>query len=139
MYLCCEFPLSRFCNLSGFAPRQQYDYMAWTLLGPCNGTLALTSAPTSYTGGALCTYTKVVRTPPTPTSVVTPVGKWNAGTLYEAGDQVRIGATKFQCKPWPFYLWCRLSAYAPTLSGTGLWTDARTLAGTCPPVPGPGV
>jgi hypothetical protein len=131
VYVCREFPYSGYCSHSGFAPGEQYDYMAWTLLGPCDGTLAPTSAPSAYTGGASCTYTKVVTTTPTSTPVVTPVGTWTAGTLYEAGDQVRIGATKFQCKPWPFYLWCRMSAYAPTLSEKGLWTEAWTLAGSC--------
>ena len=130
VYQCREFPFSGYCNQKGFAPGEQYDYMAWTLVGPCDGTLAPTSAPTEYTG--TCTYTKVVTTTPTPTPVITPVAPWAAGTVYDAGDQVRIGAKKFQCKPWPYYFWCRLSAYAPTPSETGLWTEAWTLAGTCP-------
>ena len=126
VYQCREFPLSGFCNQVGFAPGEQYDYMAWTLLGLCDGTLAPTIAPTEYSGS--CTYAKVVITTPTPA----PVDPWSAGTMYEAGDQVRIGAKKFQCKPYPYYFWCRLSAYAPTLSETGLWTEAWTPAGTCP-------
>ena len=130
VYVCREFPYSGYCSQSGFAPGEQYDYMAWTLLGPCDGTLAPTSAPTAYSGE--CTYTKMVTTSPTPTPVETPVGTWAAGTLYESGDQVRIGAKKFQCKPWPFYLWCRMAAYKPTLSETGLWTEAWTVAGECP-------
>jgi hypothetical protein len=132
VFVCREFPYSGYCGQSGFAPGEQYDYMAWTLLGPCEGTLAPTSAPSAYSGGASCTYTKVVTTTPTPTPIVTPVGTWTAGTLYDAGDQVRIGAKIFQCKPWPFYLWCRMSAYKPTLSETGLWTEAWTVAGECP-------
>ncbi len=126
VYQCREFPYSGYCNQKGFAPGEQYDNMAWTLVGPCDGTVAPTSSPTGYTG--TCTYTKVVATTPTPT----PVAPWSAGTMYEAGDEVRISAKKFKCKPWPFYLWCRLSAYAPTLAETGLWTEAWTLAGTCP-------
>ena len=59
-------------------------------------------------------------------------GRASADSRVEAGDQVRIGATKFQCKPWPFFTWCRMSAYKPTLSASGLWTEAWTLAGTCP-------
>ncbi len=133
VYQCREFPYSGYCNQKAFAPGEQYDYMAWTLLGPCDGTtLAPTSAPTIYSGSSPCTYVKIVTTTPTPTPVVTPVVTWSGGTLYEAGDQVRIGAKKFECKPWPFYFWCRVSAYAPTLSDTGLWTEAWTLAGTCP-------
>jgi hypothetical protein len=130
VYQCREFPYSGYCNQEGFAPGEQYDYMAWTLVGPCEGTLVPTSAPTEYSGS--CTYTKVVTTTPTPTPVSTPVAPWSLSTQYEAGDQVRIGAKKFQCKPWPHYLWCSLSAYAPTTSETGLWTEAWALAGTCP-------
>jgi hypothetical protein len=133
VYQCREFPYSGYCNQKGFAPGEQYDYMAWTLLGPCDGTLAPTSAPTTYSGSAPCTYVKVTTaTTPTSTPVVTAVDTWSASILYEAGDQVRIGAKKFQCKPWPFYFWCRVSAYAPTLSETGLWTEAWSLAGACP-------
>jgi hypothetical protein len=35
VYVCREFPYSGYCNLVGFAPGEQYDYIAWTLLGPC--------------------------------------------------------------------------------------------------------
>jgi hypothetical protein len=66
------------------------------------------------------------------TPVATPIAPWSAGTMYKTGDQVRIGAKKFQRKPWSFYFWCRVSAYSPTLSETGLWTEAWALAGTCP-------
>ena len=132
VYVCREFPYSGYCNLKGFAPGEQYDYMAWTLLGLCKGTLTPTASPITYSGGASCTYIKVDTTALTPTPVIIPVAPWSAGTLYESGDQVRVGAKKFQCKPWPFYQWCRMSAYAPTLVDTGLWTEAWTLAGTCP-------
>jgi hypothetical protein len=70
--------------------------MAWNLVGLYDGTLALTSTPTEYSGS--CMYVKVVTTTPTPTPVTTPVSPWSAGILYEAGDQVHIGAKKFQCK-----------------------------------------
>jgi len=132
VYQCREFPFSGYCNQQGFAPGEQYDYMAWTILGRCDGSLTPTSAPTVYSGGASCTYTKVITTTPTPTPVIALVAPWSASTLYEAGDQVRIGAKKFQCKPYPFFYWCRMSAYAPTLSETGLWTEAWTIAGDCP-------
>ena len=103
--------------------------MAWTLLGPCDGTLAPTSAPTAYSGS--CTYIKMDTTSPTPNPAVTPVSAWSASALYNPGDQVCIGAQKFQCKQWPYYFWCRVSVYAPTLVETGLWNEAWSLAGTC--------
>ena len=132
VYQCREFPNSGYCNQKGFTPGEQYDYMAWTVIGPCDGTMKPTSAPTAFIPGTSCTYTKVYNpTASTPSSVVTSVGVWSAGTLYEDGDQVRVGAKKFQCKPWPYYLWCRSAAYAPTDSATGLWTEAWTPSGSC--------
>ena len=127
VYQCRDWPGSVYCNQKTFAPGTEFDYMAWTVLGPCEGTLAPTAAPTSY--GGLCTYEKVVDASPTPT----PVAEWSLGTSYEAGDQVRIGLAKFECKPWPYYFWCRVASYAPTLSDTGSWTEAWTPAGACDP------
>ena len=140
VYACREFPYSGYCNQKGFSPDDQYGYMAWTLLGPCEGTLTPTASPIPYGqgGSTSCTYTKLIKSTSSSTStttttpVTTPVETWKASTLYEAGDQVRVGAKKFQCKPWPFYMWCRMSAYAPSMSATGLWTEAWTVAGTCP-------
>lgn len=133
VFQCREFPYSGYCNQKGFGPGEQHDYMAWTVIGPCDGTLSPTSAPTAFVPGASCTYIKEIRTPTATatTSITTLVKPWSVSTLYEAGDQVRIGAKKFQCKPWPHSLWCRMAAYAPTDSATGLWTDAWTLAGSC--------
>ena len=112
VYQCREYPFSGYCNQKeGFAPGEQYDYVAWTIIGPCQGTLVPTSSPTAYSG--TCTYLKVVTATPTPTPVITPVTPWSAAAVYNAGDQVRIGATKFQCKPWPFYFWCRLKRTHP--------------------------
>ncbi|KAL3761269.1 hypothetical protein ACHAWU_010182 [Discostella pseudostelligera] len=120
VYECREFPYSGYCNQEGFAPGDQYDYMAWNRLGPCDGTKSPTISPMTFLGSAPCTYVKIVATTPTPTPVVTPV---------------RVGAKKFQCKPWPLvYLFCRMPAYAPTDSETtGWWNEAWTLVGTCPP------
>ena len=134
VFECKPWPLSLFCSQVAFVPdltsKTEAWKQAWQIVGKCDGTLAPTSSPTKYTG--TCTYTKVVATTPTLIAVTTPVAPWSASTMYEAGDEVRISAKKFKCKPWPFYLWCRMSVYAPTLLETGLWTEAWTLAGTCP-------
>jgi hypothetical protein len=44
---------SGYCNQKGFTSGEQYDYyMAWTIFGPCNDTLAPTAdVPTAYPGG----------------------------------------------------------------------------------------
>jgi len=59
------------------------------------------------------------------------VGVYSSSTTYEAGDVVRIGTKKFQCKAWPYYLWCSNSAYEPSLE-SGVWTDAWSSIGDCP-------
>ena len=130
VYKCREWPNEGYCNQKQYAPEGQYSDMAWTKVGPCTGTFAPTSAPTTFTGD--CKYIKVVTTTPTPTPTVIDVAGWSAGTLYDAGDLVRIGSMTYQCKPWPFYFWCRMSAYQPKAgSTTGLWTEAWTEAGPC--------
>lgn len=45
MYQCREWPNSGYCNQVTFAPGKQYDYIAWTRLGPCDGTKAPINAP----------------------------------------------------------------------------------------------
>mmetsp|Transcript_33191 Transcript_33191/g.75125 ORF Transcript_33191/g.75125 Transcript_33191/m.75125 type:complete len:591 (+) Transcript_33191:109-1881(+) len=59
------------------------------------------------------------------------VDTFSSSATYEAGDVVRIGTKKFQCKAWPYYLWCGNSAYEPSLEA-GVWTDAWSEIGDCP-------
>ncbi|EJK59466.1 hypothetical protein THAOC_20308 [Thalassiosira oceanica] len=59
------------------------------------------------------------------------VDAYSSSATYEAGDVVRIGTKKFQCKAWPYYLWCGNSAYEPSLEA-GVWTDAWSEIGDCP-------
>jgi len=58
------------------------------------------------------------------------VNTFSSSTKYEAGDVVRIGTKKFQCKAWPYYLWCSNSGYEPSLEA-GVWTDAWNEIGDC--------
>ena len=60
------------------------------------------------------------------------VDLYSSSTKYEAGDVVRIGTSKFVCKPWPYYLWCSQSAYAPSVDAAGIWSDAWSTDGACP-------
>lgn len=124
VYQCKAWPNSGYCNQSTYAPGGTYSDMGWTLVGPCDGTLAPTAAPTNFVGD--CMYEKS-----TPTPNIVNIQAWSSSTLYEAGDQVRIGGTTYKCKPWPFYFWCRMAAYQPTTSSTGLWTEAWTENGAC--------
>ena len=129
VYQCKAWPNSGYCTQSTYAPGGTYSDMGWTLVGPCTGSVAPTSAPTAFAGN--CMYEKVVTTTPTPTPTIINIAAWSASTLYDAGDQVRIAGTTYKCKPWPFYFWCRMAAYQPTTSSTGLWTEAWTNNGAC--------
>jgi len=140
VYQCREWPNEGWCKQKEYKPAGPYSDMAWTVVGPCDGTMTPTVAPSAFTGA--CKYIKVVTTTPTPTPVVYDILTWSSGTLYEAGDRVRIGATTYVCKPWPFYFWCRMSAYQPKLTSSGLWTEAWETGGSCeyvslPPTPVP--
>ena len=48
VYQCREWPNSVYCNKITFAPGEEYDYLAWTRLGPCDCSTMVptTSAPT---------------------------------------------------------------------------------------------
>lgn len=140
VYQCREWPNEGWCKQKEYLPGGPYSDMAWTVVGPCDGTMTPTVAPSAFTGA--CKYIKVVTTTPTPTPVVYDILTWSSGTLYEAGDRVRIGAKTYVCKPWPFYFWCRMSAYQPKLTSSGLWTEAWETGGSCeyvslPPTPVP--
>ncbi len=81
IYQCREWPNSMYCDKIAFAPGQQYGYFAWTLLGPCDGTMAPTnpliptSAPTNVptpTKAPTNTPTSALTTiAPTPTKAPT--------------------------------------------------------------------
>ena len=161
VYKCRDWPNSGYCNQgSGFEPTTQYASMAWTLIGACSGTLAPTTSPTKYTG--TCEYVKKVVTqttesctngqtgckcngasPPvcqrevdvtTPTP--TPVDNgWQSGKDYVAGDVIRIGLDRYECREWPNYLWCRQSAYNPATAPQATWSQAWTTDGQCPAAP----
>jgi len=59
------------------------------------------------------------------------VDVYSSSASYEAGDVVRMGTKKFQCKSWPYVLWCSNSAYEPLLEA-GIWSDAWSEIGDCP-------
>ena len=60
-----------------------------------------------------------------------PVEPYSSFTSYDTGDVVRIGTKRFKCKGYPFSLWCRNVAYAPSLRN-GIWRDAWKEDGYCP-------
>ncbi|EJK52208.1 hypothetical protein THAOC_28548 [Thalassiosira oceanica] len=64
------------------------------------------------------------------------VGEYASGSSYEAGDVVRVGTTRFKCREWPYMLWCRNEAYAPSLD-SGIWSNAWTRDGDCPATSAP--
>jgi hypothetical protein len=72
IYQCREWPNSMYCNQIAFAPGQQYGYLTWTLLGPCNGTMSPTNPPTPTSAPTnVPTPTKVPTNAPTQTAIPT--------------------------------------------------------------------
>ena len=71
VYQCREWPNSVYCNKITFAPGEEYDYLAWTRLGPCDGSTMVptTSAPTPTPAPATNspTQTNAPTNAPTPT------------------------------------------------------------------------
>ncbi|MGL4713915.1 MAG: hypothetical protein ACRCWP_15595, partial [Shewanella sp.] len=63
-------------------------------------------------------------TPPQPAPTAPTLPAYQAGSPYQAGDQVSNAGGTYHCKPFPYSGWCggSTSHYAP---GTGSnWTDA---------------
>ena len=88
-----------------------------------DGSMAPTSAPIAYKGD--CFYDKV------PEQTKTEVKVWDRLANYITGDVVRVGNKRFKCKEWPYFFWCRVSAYMPTLENDGIWALAWTKDSVC--------
>jgi len=84
----------------------------------CTGT----SCPQSYTCSKPTDTTNTVQTTVKP---------WVSSYDYEEGEVIRAGNKRFKCKAWPFYFWCRMSAYEPTEDETGIFSYAWTRDGIC--------
>merc|ERR1712194_1278 len=84
----------------------------------CTGT----SCPQSYNCSKTTHDTTIVQTQVTP---------WVSSYDYEEGEVIRAGNKRFKCKAWPFYFWCRMSAYQPTEDETGIFSYAWTRDGIC--------
>ncbi|EJK76588.1 hypothetical protein THAOC_01640 [Thalassiosira oceanica] len=72
VYECKDWPSSPYCSQDAYKPGSQYDYMAWTVKGHCDGTLPPTAAPTAYSNidcpisaYSECTYEAGLPTPAT--------------------------------------------------------------------------
>ncbi|EJK64822.1 hypothetical protein THAOC_14403, partial [Thalassiosira oceanica] len=48
VYECKGWPSTSYCSQDAYKPGSQYDDMAWTVKGHCDGTLSPTVAPTAY-------------------------------------------------------------------------------------------
>ena len=75
VYECKDFPSSQWCSQDAYKPGSNYEYMAWTVKGYCDGTLSPTAAPTAYVNADCpvgspsaypeCTYEAGLPTPAT--------------------------------------------------------------------------
>ena len=115
VYKCKPHPFSGYCNQ--FGPGSQYSSLGWEMIGGCN--MDYTRDPTEYPTEA-----------PTTDRGNCPPAYIPNNSNYDAGDWVRVGGKKYQCKPYPFYLWCRKAAYAPE-TPNGIWRDAWSSGKNC--------
>lgn len=140
-------------NASHFPPVNSLLSTGWDLKGPCVGTPTPTFAPVPFDPLGSCLYNKCVTTTvpcvcgsegcPTlgqqttgctvdsTSCEVASVDVFNSATTYAVGHTVRVGATKFRCKGYPFTGWYSQDAYAPTLDPNGIWVDAWDNIGFC--------
>lgn len=114
---------SPYCNAGpDFAPGSDFSDLGWVLKGYCDGTIAPTSSPIAWSGS--CQYNNG--------TALLDVHPWSLKDLpsYKAGTRVRKGSSIYQCKIYPYYLWCRMSAYEPGVGAS--WRDAWMSEGSCP-------
>ena len=124
VYECRVWPSTGYCNQGeGFKPGTVNGDMAWTMKGSCDGSRAPTSAQIAYEGD--CFYDKV------PEQTQTEIKVWDRMANYVTGDVVRVGNKRFKCKEWPYFFWCRVSAYMHTLEYDGIWAQAWTKDSVC--------
>ncbi|MDF2456634.1 MAG: Carbohydrate binding family 6 [Cytophagaceae bacterium] len=50
---------------------------------------------------------------------------------YAAGNKVKNGSGRYECKGWPFSAWCNGAAWAYAPGEGAYWSDAWNLLGTC--------
>ena len=151
VYQCREWPNDGYCGQAGFAPGSKYSNYGWETVGSCSGSMQPTASPLPYVG--TCQYSKCVTTKTTEACTVgedgcgdngektvttetctdTDIEAYSSNLDYVTGDEVRIGDERFKCREWPNYLWCRMSAYQPMTEENGIWPQAWTANGSCPP------
>lgn len=158
VYECRAWPNSGYCNQQGSTldPGEKFGFLGWTLRGSCDGTLAPSMAPVAYAGlcqfikcetgtscnvdgpsngisgstACSCRGTDVQSSSCTQTvCTLTDVETYSTSTTYDVGDVARRGARQFTCRVRG---WCNQSAYQPLLV-SGIWSDAWTESGDCPP------
>jgi hypothetical protein len=113
---------SPYCNAgSNYGPASENADLGWTLKGHCTGTIAPTSSPAVYSG--TCKYNNG--------TALVDILAWNKSdlTTYKAGTRVRKGTNVYQCKGYPFHLWCKMIIYEPEKED--LWKDCWMPFGTC--------
>lgn len=104
VFECKPWPDAGFCKLYG--PEEENGELGWTVIGGCTGTIAPTIAPTEQDFSGCSTP------------------EYSAGATYEEGDEVHVGGDVYECKPFPFSLWCSNPGYIPgTPTGAEAWSS----------------
>ena len=91
--------VDQLCGLSSYMPGGSlYWGVAWTRLGSCDGgTIRPTDAP------AHVALTDIGGCPE----------EFSEYMEYEAGDRVQVNGIVFQCKDWPYSIYCNAKGHEP--------------------------
>jgi len=109
VFACKPWPDQGFCPL--FSPEDKVNgHYGWTIVGGCGGTITPTGAPTL-----------------SPTIACAELAYSTSGG-YKGGDRVSFSEEVYECKAFPYSLWCNRSAYGP---GGGYWVEAWIKRGSC--------
>ncbi|KAL7507857.1 hypothetical protein ACHAXN_004984 [Cyclotella atomus] len=113
VYECKKWPHTAYCNAGQlFAPGELNEALGWEIKGWCDGTLAPTSSPILWTGAC-------------------EDKPWSIRDVlkYEQGDRVRKSNKIYECRAWPYSLWCTNAYYEPEISQN--WKEAWLYVGEC--------
>lgn len=114
--------------LIGTARTAPYTY-SWTGVGA--GVYRITAKAFDDKGASKVSPTVVVTVLAVVTDVCLGLPKYVENGGYAAGNKVKNGTGRYECKGWPYSAWCNGAAWAYAPGDGAYWSDAWNLLGTC--------